>query len=145
TDRAFQSLSSRMNVPGFRRGKAPRYLVERMVGGPEALRQEGIERLIPEVYREAIQSSGVEPIDQPELNIVSTDPLVVKATVSVQPEVELGDYKSIRVPRLPVEVPYERINETIEHLREQQTRWEPVERPAKAGDRITADVQGSLG
>jgi trigger factor len=145
TDRAFQSLASRMNVPGFRRGKAPRYLIERMIGGPEALRQEGIERVIPEVYREAIQQSGVEPIDQPELEVVSVDPLVVKATVSVQPEVELGDYKSIRVPRLPVEVPYERINETIERLREQQTRWEPVERPARAGDRVTADVNATIG
>jgi trigger factor len=145
TDRAFQSLANRMNVPGFRRGKAPRYLIERMIGGPEALRQEGIERVIPEVYREAVEQSGVEPIDQPELEVVSVDPLVVKATISVQPEVELGDYKSIRVPRLPVEVPYERINETIERLREQQTRWEPVERAAQAGDRVTSDVTATVG
>lgn len=145
TDRAYQSLSARTNVPGFRRGKAPRYLVERMIGGPEALRQEGIERIIPEVYREALEQTGVEPIDQPELEIVSVEPLVVKATVSVQPEVEIGDYRAIRVPRLPVEVPYERINETIERLREQQTRWEPVERPAQAGDRATADVLATIG
>jgi len=145
TDRAYQSLSARMNVPGFRRGKAPRYLVERMIGGPDALRAEGIERVIPEVYREAIEQSGVEPIDQPELEIVSNEPLVVKATVSVQPEVELGDWKSIRVPRVPVEVPYERINEVIEQLRDQQTRWEPVERPAQSGDRVTADVEATIG
>jgi trigger factor len=145
TDRAFQSLANRMNVPGFRRGKAPRYLIERMIGGPEALRQEGIERVLPEVYREAVQQSGVEPIDQPDLEVVSTEPLVVKATVSVQPEVELGDYRSIRVPRVPVEVPYERINDTIERLREQQTRWEPVERPVRAGDRVSADVVATIG
>jgi trigger factor len=143
--RAYQSLASRMNVPGFRRGKAPRYLIERMIGGPEALRQEGIERLIPEVYREALKESGLEPIDQPELNIVSTEPLVVKATVPVEPTVELGDYKSIRVPKVPVEVPYERINETIERLREQRTEWVPVERAVRAGDRVTADVQGTVG
>ncbi len=144
-DRAYQSLVNRMNVPGFRRGKAPRYLIERMIGGPEALKQEGIERLIPEIYREAVQQAGVEPIDQPEVDVVSTDPLVVKATVSVQPQVELGDYKSIRVPKLPVEVPYERINDTIERLREQQTNWEPVERGARPGDRVTLDVEGALG
>src|SRR5688572_22441540 len=143
--RAYQSLVNRLNVPGFRRGKAPRYLVERMIGGPEALRAEGIERLVPEVYREAIKQEGIEPIDQPELDIVSQEPLIVKATVPVEPKVELGDYKSVRVPRVPVEVPYERINETIERLREQRTEWVPVERAARAGDRITADVNGTIG
>jgi trigger factor len=143
--RAYQSLVNRVNVPGFRRGKAPRYLVERMIGGPEALRQEGIERLIPEVYREAIEQEKIEPIDQPELDVVSTEPLVVKAIVPVEPTVGLGDYKTIRVPKVPVEVPYERINETIERLREQRTEWLPVERPARPGDRLTADVVGTIG
>jgi trigger factor len=143
--RAYQSLVNRVNVPGFRRGKAPRYLVERMIGGPEALRQEGIERLIPEVYREAIEQEKIEPIDQPELDVVSTDPLIVKAIVPVEPTIELGDYRTIRVPKVPVEVPYERINETIERMREQRTEWVPVERPVRFGDRLTADVVGTIG
>jgi trigger factor len=143
--RAYQSLVGRLNVPGFRRGKAPRHLVERMIGGPEALRQEGIERLIPEVYREAVKQEGISPIDQPELDIVSTDPLVVKATVPVEPTVELGDYKSIRLPKVPVEVPYEQINNVVERMREQQTEWIPVERGARAGDRVIADIHGTVG
>jgi trigger factor len=143
--RAYQSLSQRIRVPGFRPGKAPRFMVERMIGGPDVLRQEGLERLLPEVYREAIIQEGIEPIDQPEMEIVSTEPVIVKATVSVQPTVELGDYKSIRVPKVPVDVPYERINETIERLREQRTEWNPVERAAQAGDRVVIDVSGTIG
>jgi trigger factor len=145
TQRAYQSLANRVKIPGFRPGKAPRYLVERYVGGADVLRQEGIERAIPEAYREAITQADVQPIDQPEIEVVSTDPLKIKATVSVQPTVEVGDYKSIRVPKLPVEVPYERINDTIERLREQHTQWTPVERAAQAGDRVTADVVGTIG
>ena len=144
TDRAFQSISQRVRVPGFRPGKAPRAMVERMIGGPDVVRQEGIEKLIPEVYRSALVESGVEPIDQPEFEISSVDPLVVKATVSVQPTVTVGDYKSVRIPHLAVEVPYERINETIERIRDQQTTWAPVERPAKVGDRLSADVEATL-
>jgi trigger factor len=145
TERAYQSLANRVRIPGFRPGKAPRFLVERYLGGPDVLKQEGIERVIPEAYREALQQADVRPIDQPEIEVVSTEPFVLKATVSVEPQVELGDYKSIRVPRIPVDVPYERINETIERLREQQTEWIPVERPARAGDRVTADVVGTVG
>ena len=145
TQRAYQSIVNRVNIPGFRRGKAPRPIVERFIGGAEALKQEGLERLIPEVYRDAVKEAELEPIDQPELEVVSVEPLVVKATVSVQPEVEVGDYKSIRLAKVPVEVPYERINETIERVRDQRTTWEPVKRPAKAGDRIVADVSGTIG
>jgi trigger factor len=145
TERAYQSLASRVRIPGFRPGKAPRFLVERYVGGPDVLKQEGIDRVIPEAYREALQQADVRPIDQPEIEVVSTEPFVLKATVSVEPTVELGDYKSVRIPRVPVDVPYERINETIERLREQQTEWVPVERAARAGDRVTADVVGTIG
>jgi trigger factor len=145
TQRAYQSLASRVKIPGFRPGKAPRYLVERYVGGADVLRQEGIERAIPDAYREALTQADVQPIDQPEIEVVSTDPLKIKATVSVQPTVEPGEYRSIRVPKLPVDVPYERINDTIERLREQHTQWTPVERAAQAGDRVTADVVGTIG
>ncbi|HEY3081997.1 MAG TPA: trigger factor [Chloroflexota bacterium] len=145
TERAYQSLAGRVRIPGFRPGKAPRYLVERYVGGPDVLKQEGIERVIPEAYREALQQADVRPIDQPEFEVVSTEPFVLKATVSVEPKVELGDYKAVRVPRIPVDVPYERINETIEQLRERQTEWTPVERGAQPGDRLTADVVGTVG
>jgi trigger factor len=144
TQRAYQSLANRVKIPGFRPGKAPRYLVERYVGGADVLKQEGIERAIPDAYREALEQTNVQPIDQPEIEVVSTDPLKIKATVSVQPTVEVGDYKAIRVPKLPVDVPYERINDTIERLREQHTQWTPVERAAKAGDRITVDVAGTI-
>jgi len=144
-DRAFQSVSARVRVPGFRPGKAPRHIVERMIGGADALQQETVERAIPDAYRKAVAEVGIVPIDQPEIDVVSVDPLVVKATVSVQPTVTLGGYQSIRLARVPVDVPFERINATIERLRDQKTEWVPVDRPARPGDRLVGAADGYLG
>ncbi|TAK21559.1 MAG: trigger factor [Chloroflexota bacterium] len=145
TERAFQSVSARINVPGFRRGRAPRAMVERLIGGPEALHQEAVERAIPDAYERAVGESGISPIDQPRLSVESRDPLVFKATVSIAPTVTLGDYKAIRLARVPIEVGYEQINGTIERLRDGRTEWIEVARPSRAGDRVGVDLLGVLG
>jgi trigger factor len=149
-ERAYQSIASRVDVPGFRRGKAPRYLVERLISR-EAVIAEGIERLVPKVYEKALQESGIEPIDQPEFDLdpnleeATTQPLIIKATVPVQPTVELGDYRSIRLSRVPVDVTPEMVNSTIDRLRENAATWTPVERATKAGDQVVADIEGRVG
>ncbi|HUE75643.1 MAG TPA: trigger factor [Chloroflexota bacterium] len=149
-ERAYQSIAARVDVPGFRRGKAPRYLVERLISR-EAVVAEGIERLVPKVYEKALEESGIEPIDQPEFDLepnleeATTQPLIIKATVPVQPTVELGDYKAIRLSPVPVDVTPEMINNTIERLRENAASWTPVERPTKVGDQVVADIEGRVG
>jgi trigger factor len=138
-DAAYQRLVQRASVPGFRKGKAPRVMLERHLGR-DALLQEALDRLIPEVYREALEEQEIEPIEMPHLEMVSTEPLVMKATVPVRPTIELGDYRSLRVPREPVIVPEEQVDEALEALRHRYANLEPVERPIQWGDFIRVDM-----
>ncbi len=140
-ERAYRHLASRVNVPGFRRGKAPRPLLERLVGR-ETLMNEALELLIPEAYEEAVRETGIEPVDQPKLDVVGAEPLSVKATVPVRPKVELGDYRAIRQSKETPEVTDEQVASTLENLRQSRAEWVPVERETQAGDLVTIDVRG---
>jgi len=141
-DRAYRQLVTRTRVPGFRPGKAPRAMLERYLGR-DALLQQALDRLVPEVYKEAANQEEVEPIDLPELEVVTTEPLVVKATVPVRPTVDLGDYREVHVPRDPVEVSQERVEQALEDLRHRYAVLEPVDRPVAWGDILRADVTGT--
>jgi trigger factor len=143
-DRAYRQLVARTKVPGFRPGKAPRAMLERYLGR-DALMRQALDRLVPEIYQEAARQEDVEPIDLPELEVVTTEPLVVKATVPVRPVVDLGDYRQVRVPREPVELPQERVEQALEGLRHRYAVLEPVDRPAQWGDILRADVTGTVG
>jgi trigger factor len=143
-DRAYRQLVTRTRVPGFRPGKAPRAMLERYLGR-DALMRQALDLLVPEVYQEAARQEDVEPIDLAELEVVTTEPLVVKATVPVRPTVDLGDYHEVRVPREPVEVPQERIEQALEDLRRRYAVLEPVDRPVQWGDVLRADVTGTVG
>lgn len=142
-DAAYRRIVQRTNVPGFRRGKAPRSMLERHVGH-ETLLQEALDRLIPEVYREAIEQEDIDAIELPQVEMVSTDPLVMKATVPIRPTIELGEYQQMWLPRDPVVVPEERVDEALEQLRHRYANFEPVERAAGWGDVVTADVRGAV-
>ncbi|MGI5836563.1 MAG: trigger factor [Chloroflexota bacterium] len=140
-EKAYRRIVSRVNVPGFRRGKAPRVMVERLVGR-ETLMNEALEILIPEAYDEAVRETGIDPVGQPELDIVGAEPLSVKATVPVRPKVELGDYKAIRQTLETPEVTEEQVDNTLESLRQSRAEWVPMEREARAGDLVTIDIRG---
>ena len=144
-DQAYRRIAGRVNIPGFRRGKAPRYLVERYVG-PESLMEEALKSLIPDTYREALAETKVEPIDQPDIELVQTEPLIYKATVAVEPTVTLGDYASVRMKPEEVKVEPQDVDRLIEGLRHEHAEWrEPEEpRPVREGDRVTIDVQGHV-
>ncbi len=142
-DAAYRRIVQRTNVPGFRRGKAPRSMLERQVGH-DTLLQEALDRLIPEVYREAIEQEDIDAIELPQVEMVSTDPLVMKATVPIRPTVEIGDYHRMWLPRDPVVVPEERVDEALDQLRHRYANLQPVARPADWGDVITADVKGGV-
>jgi len=138
-DRAVARISRQVRIPGFRPGKADRRTVERHVG-TAAILQEALEELVPEVYNEALESEQIDAIDQPEFELESTEPLVVKATVPVRPQVDLKDYRSLRVPREDVEVTEEQVQETFLQLRRQFAVLEPVDRPVEWNDHVRADV-----
>lgn len=138
-DRAYRRLASRVNVPGFRRGKAPRALLERMIGR-EALMEEALEILVPEAYTEAVKETGIDPVGQPKLDVLSAEPLSVRATVAVRPTVKLNDYRSIRQSLEEPEVTEAQVNDAVESLRESRAQWVPAEREAKAGDMVSMDI-----
>lgn len=140
---AYRRLVSRLNIPGFRKGKAPRPMVERYLG-KEALLDEALEHAIPGFYNQAIEQHKVEAIAQPHIEIVQRSPAVFKATVAVAPTIELGDYHQIRMTEEPVEVTPAQVEEALEQLRQRHALWEPVERPASFSDRLTIDVEGKV-
>jgi len=142
-DAAYKRLAGKTRIPGFRPGKAPRPVVERLVGR-EGLIREAIEKLVPDAYNEAIKAEDVDAIDQPELEILELEPVRFKATVPVRPKIDLGDYKAIRVDPGPVEVTDEMLNEQIMLLRRRYATQAPVDRGAAWDDIITGDVSAEV-
>jgi trigger factor len=143
-DQAYHHLVREVSIPGFRKGKAPRVILEQQIG-KGALLQEALEHLVPQLYKEAIQSENLEPIAEPELEITQSEPLIFKAIVSLKPEVKLGDYRSIRLGAGPeVVVTDDEVASVIEKLRREQGAWVPVDRAAELGDLVTLTVQASV-
>ena len=143
-DQAYHRLSGRVDVPGFRRGKAPRAMIERMIGRDRIV-EEALDQLLPEVVTEAIQQEKVEPYTRPRVESIEFDPLRLKAVVGLAPKVELGDYKgSLRVPAAPVSVTDEQVDGVIQRLRESYAQWAPVERAVKTGDRVGIDLSATV-
>jgi trigger factor len=140
--KAAKKLSNQVRVPGFRPGKAPRALIERIVG-PEALVEEATKILMPKAYKEALESNDIKPIGDPDISIESQDPLTIVATIPVEPTVELGDYASIRHDLPNLDVSEEEITKVLQDLREQNSTWEEpeTERPAQEGDQIELSLQ----
>jgi trigger factor len=133
---ALRRLAGRIRLPGFRPGKAPAAMVERAVGW-EAVRQEAVDALVPDLYSRALQQAGVEPVEDPQLTLEPVErgqPLVFTATVTVRPDVELGDYRSLRVDVPATEVTDEQVDEMVEELRRRHSELRDVERPAQSGD-----------
>ena len=140
---AYKRLAQKARIPGFRPGKAPRRVVEQMVGR-EGLIREALDKLVPDVYNEAIASEAVDAVDQPDLEIIELDPVRFKATVSVRPRVELGDYSSVRVEPKEVEVTDEMIEEQVDAIRRRFATQVPVDREARWDDVLIADVTGTV-
>ena len=138
--KAYNHLVGRVRVPGFRKGKTPRNILERHIG-KEAFLQEALEHLIPEAYEKALEEQKVEPIARPEIQLMQTEPVIFKATVPVKPEVTLGDYLGIRLESDLVEIGEEEIKEAIEQLRQQRAVLLPVDRPVEFGDSVIIDIE----
>ena len=140
---AYRRLAQRARVPGFRPGKAPRHMVERALG-KDRLMSEALDKLVPDVYNEAIESQDVAAIGQPELDKLELDPVRLKFIVAVRPTVDLGDYQSIRVDREAVALTDEALTEQMLLLRRRHATHVPVERGAAWDDFVTADVVATV-
>jgi trigger factor len=140
---AYHHLVNRIEVPGFRRGKAPRSMLERHIGRG-ALLEEAMEHLVPELLGKAIDEQKIDIIARPQIEITKMEPVVFKATVSLPPTVELGDYSGIRIDKEPVTVDEAEVDKVIEQVRLQNATWEPVERPVKFEDLVAIDLFGTV-
>jgi len=142
-DRAYRQMVNQVNVPGFRRGKAPRSILESYVG-KEMLTERAVKNILPQTVQDAITAENIEAMDIGEVDIVSTDPLQVKVIIVQPPKVELGDYGAIRVEKNPIETTSEQVEEVLTELRREGAPWnEPAEpRPIREGDMVYVNLEG---
>ena len=142
-DRSYRRVVSRLNIPGFRRGRAPRHIVESMMGRT-ALLQEALEFMVPETLDKVLRDEEVSAFGEPSIEVTELEPVSFTATVPLEPTVDLRDYREIRVETEPVEVTDEEVDGVLDRVRDEQSVWEPVERAAEYGDRLNLNVLGTL-
>ena len=140
--RVARAIARQVSIPGFRKGRAPYHIIAQRYG--EAyLRGEAAENLIESVFKEALEQEKIEPYAPASLEEVKTEPLRYVFTVPLSPEVDLGDYRSLRIKRRTVRVTKKEVEEALERLREEHAVLEPREdRPAQPGDVIAFSVEG---
>lgn len=142
-NRGYQRVVQRIVIPGFRKGKAPRRIVENFIGR-ESLLNEVLDTMVFEVADRAIEEQQLEASGLPKIEDLELDPFTFKAVVPLRPEVDLGDYLKLRVPYEPEVVSQEDVDGRIDELRQSLATWEPVERPVELGDLVTVGVKATV-
>jgi trigger factor len=143
-DAVYRKWANEIRIPGFRKGKVPRQMIDARVG-VETVREEALQEALPQLYRDALQAEDLEPIAPPEIDVVdftAGSPLVFEATVDVLPEVEVPDLSGIEIEAPTSEVTDEDLDEQIERLRDRFAELESVGREARRGDHVLIDLKG---
>ncbi len=143
-DAAYRRWAKEIKVPGFRKGKIPRQIIDSRVG-PEVIREEALRDALPDLYRDALKAEGVEAIAAPEIEVVSFEtgnPLVFEATVDVRPDVVVPDLSSITIDAPDASVTEKDVDEQLERLRDRFAELEPIGREARRGDFVLMDLKG---
>ncbi|KOP83634.1 trigger factor [Cytobacillus solani] len=144
-DAAFKKVVKQVNVPGFRKGKMPRGMFEKRFG-IESLYQDAVDILLPEAYANAIEETGIEPVDRPEIDVEQIEKgksLIFKATVTVKPEVKLGEYKGLEVEKFDTEVTEEDVDNELKSMQERLAELVVKEEgKAENGDTVVMDFEG---
>lgn len=145
-DRAFKELAKQVRLPGFRPGKAPRKLLEARVGR-EAMLDQVVGEAVPGRYTEAVTSSDVQPLGQPEIEITKKEygeDLVFTAEVDVRPEITLPDLSALEITVDPIEITDEEVDTELQSLRARFGTLTGVDRPAKDGDFVSIDLSATV-
>ena len=144
---AYQKAKGRITLPGFRKGKAPRKMIEQMYGKGIFL-EDAANALIPEHYSKALEECDLEIVSQPEIDVTQAEPgkaFIFTAEVAVKPEVTLGEYKGVEVPKSETEVTDEDVEAELKKEQEKNSRTISVEdRAAQLNDIVTIDFEGSV-
>jgi len=143
--KAYLKMRSKISVPGFRPGKAPRKMIEKMYGA-EVFYNDAVDAALPEAYTQAVGSSGLDVVGYPEIEIegdkIDKDGFTFKATVAVYPEVKLGQYKGVSAPKDEVKVSADDVKERLNQMAEREARLVSVDRKVKKGDTAVIDFEG---
>ena len=144
-EKAYQKQKSRISLPGFRKGKAPRKMIESMYG-EGVFMEDAVNSLVPQEYTKALGECDLEIVSQPEINVTQMEPgkaLIFTADVAVKPEVTLGDYKGVEVPKSEIAVTDEEVDAEVKKEQDKNARTVAVEdRAAANGDITTIDFEG---
>lgn len=143
-DQAFNKVKKDIQVPGFRKGKIPRQMFDKRFG-VEALYQDALDIILPTAYGKAVEETGIKPVDQPQVDVKEIEQgkdLVLTAEVTVEPEVELGEYKGLEGKEIDAEVTEEDVNEQIEALLAQYTELVVKDGEVAEGDVANIDFKG---
>ena len=146
-DRAFKSAVKRVNAPGFRKGKLPRAVFNKMYG-EEALFQDAVDFVLPAAYTKAIDELEVSPLAMPDIDvkeISKEEGVKFEAVVTVKPNVELGEYKNLGLEKDSVEVTDADVEERLDSLLSRQAEWQIKEGESKKGDIVVIDFKGFIG
>jgi trigger factor len=147
-DRAYRSIANQVKIPGFRKGKVPKKIIDAQIGR-DVVREEFLSNSVPVYFRDAVRGEDLAPISDPDIALEQVEddkPLIFTAIVEIRPRLELEaeDYRGLKVERPDTSVTDLEIDEWIERLRERFSELEPVERPAQDGDFVTIDIRATV-
>ncbi len=142
--KSYEKIVKRTEVPGFRKGKAPRSVLEKHIG-EDKLMEDALNSLIPETYENAIKEQNITPIAEPSIILTKKEPVTFEAKIPLPPIVRIGDYRKIKIKPEKVKIKEEEVNKLLEELRHRSANYRPVERAARIKDLITIDIDGVVG
>lgn len=141
--KSYERLVKKTKIPGFRKGKAPRDVLERHVGKAN-LFEDALDYLLPKACADAIEEHKIKAIANPTIKVTKTEPVVFEAVVPLPPVVKLADYHRFKMKAEPVKLKKGDVDNVITKLRKQGATWEPIDRPVKLGDMVVIDVASTI-
>ncbi len=142
--KSYEKIVKRIEIPGFRKGKAPRSVLEQHLG-TDGLLEDALKSLIPETCTDAIKEQDIKPIAQPSIKLIKKEPVTYEARVPLIPVIKLGDYHKIKMKPEKVKIEEEKVNKIIEEMRRRNATYQPVERPVQTDDMVIMDIEGVCG
>jgi trigger factor len=146
-DQAYRSVANQVKIPGFRKGKVPRQIIDTQVGH-DAVMEEFLSSAVPVYFRNAVREEDLAPIAEPDIDLEQAEdgkPLIFTATVEVRPRLEMTDHRGIRIHKPDTTVSDQEVDDWVQRLRERFAELEPAERAATAEDFVVIDIHGTMG
>jgi trigger factor len=142
-DKAYEHLVKEVNIDGFRKGKAPRTVVESHVG-KDAMFDHAMHDALPDLIGKILEENQVKAYATPQVKVVSSEPVVVEATVPLPPDITLGDYNAIKMKPNPVAIEDKAVDAVLERAQHQVATWEEVTTPVELNDGVLMDVESDI-